>query len=166
MRRIRIIMLALTAFAAITAADNVCARRVKTRLKAKTAQEMAETEKHVIVIDVQTPDTLGCRLEDIVYTGYDKPLASDRESVHISNHAQLPLSAISVEIIYTDTRGRRLHKRTVSLDPQIEPGETLKVDFKTWDPQHSFYYLRSPRPRRQATPYTVTFRTLRLTFEP
>ncbi len=95
------------------------------------------------------PDSL------LVLTGYDKPLGSDRESVFVMNKSEYDIDKINITIDYQDKNGRQLTSRTIDVICNIPAGETRQAYFKTWDLQHSFYYVKSRKPRTQATPYTV-----------
>lgn len=89
--------------------------------------------------------------------GYDKPLTASKETLHVSNlSATDTITALCMEITYLDRLNRQLHKREITIHETVAPGETLLVQFPTWDSQRSFYYALSAKPRRQATPYTVT----------
>ncbi|MDE7387207.1 MAG: hypothetical protein K2N28_08745 [Muribaculaceae bacterium] len=96
--------------------------------------------------------------------GYDKPLTASRETLHAENLTDsLTITSVECEIIYLDSRGRQLHRRTVTLSDPIQPRQTEMLSFPTWDLQRSFYYRLSVRPRRQATPYDVKFNILSIT---
>ncbi|MDE6785936.1 MAG: hypothetical protein K2J46_02710, partial [Muribaculaceae bacterium] len=69
---------------------------------------------------------------------------------------------MEIEITYFDMQGRQLHKRTVPLSVNVPPHETIRTDIKSWDTQKSFYYHKSAKPKRQATPFNVKLRLLSL----
>lgn len=96
--------------------------------------------------------------------GYDKPLTASRETLHAENLTDsLVITSVECEITYLDSRGRQLHRRTVTLHDEIQPRQTEMLSFPTWDLQRSFYYRLSVKPRRQATPYDVKFNILSIT---
>lgn len=104
-------------------------------------------------------DTIPCGEGDIVLRGFHKPLRSRRESVFATNNTPNDVAALILDITYTDTKGRTLHrqKRTVALD--LPKGETRRLDFPSWDRQQVFYYSRSPEPpRADGTPFDVRCR--------
>ena len=100
----------------------------------------------------------------IRFYGFDKTVGSNTESFFISNALKYTLTALEIEITYTDMKGRQLHKRTIKIDCTIPPGETMRTDIKTWDIQKSFYFHQSARPRRQATPFDVHLTLLSVTY--
>ena len=99
----------------------------------------------------------------IRFYGFDKTITSSIESFFISNGLQDTLTGLEVEITYSDMKGRQLHKRSVHVDCDIPSGETKRIDIKSLDTQKSFYFHKSLRPKRQATPYDVTLRPLSVT---
>lgn len=94
--------------------------------------------------------------------GYDKPVNANRESMFVTNLTADTITAIAFDISYFDTSRRLLHRRQQSVDCDIPAGETRMVSFPSWDRQHSFYYIKSAKPRRQATPYDINCRVVRL----
>ncbi len=90
------------------------------------------------------------------FSGYDKYLRSSTESFFATNHTDSTVNRVCIEIIYKDMKGRTLDTRTVDIDKDFAPGETHRIDIKSWDTQKAFYYHRSPTPRTSnATPYKV-----------
>lgn len=99
----------------------------------------------------------------VILAGYDKPLNATKESIHVTNQSDtLTITAVTLRIVYLDRMGRQLHSREVTIEDIIKPGETQLLTFPSWDIQHAFYYINSPRPRRQATPYTIRLTPLQL----
>lgn len=97
----------------------------------------------------------GYSLDQIEFLGFDKTLSSKIESFFISNNTDCILESVTIEIEYLTLDSRQLHKRYEQIFYTIPPGETRKIDIKSWDKQKSFYYHLSAKPRRQATPFTV-----------
>ena len=65
-----------------------------------------------------------------------------------------------------DEDGSELHRRVCDIPCKSSPGETRRVDIRSWDRQNTFRYSRdaaSPR-RRVAIPYKVTLTLRQLTF--
>lgn len=89
-------------------------------------------------------------------SGYDKPLTSRKESLHLTNNGDDRVVAVGLTIVYTDFRGDELHKRSLSVKCDVPPHATRLVTFPSWDVQNSFYYEGSAKPRRQAYPYGIT----------
>ncbi len=101
------------------------------------------------------PDTIDLMPDNIEPTGFDKTLRANRESLFLTNNTALTLSAVELTIDYTDLSDRELHSRTLWVECDIPPGATRRVDFPTWDRQHTFYYYKGPQPR---TPRTTPFK--------
>ena len=99
----------------------------------------------------------------IRFYGFDKTVGSNTESFFISNGLKEALYGLEIRLTYTDMKGRQLHRRTVSIDTSIPAGETLRTDIKSWDTQKSFYYHKSIKPKRQATPFDVKIDLLSVT---
>lgn len=98
----------------------------------------------------------GYRLDQIQFSGFDKPGSSSSESFFITNNTDRTLSGISLYIEYLTPEGRQLHKRWVRLNCSVPPGETRKADIKSWDTQKAFHYSES-NPGRHSSPFTVRF---------
>ena len=97
--------------------------------------------------------------------GYDKTREADRESLFATNSGHSLLTSITVIINYLTLDGRQLHSRRLTLPCSIPPGQTRRLDFRSWDRQHSFYYSGSRAPQRTpATPYAVTIIPVALIF--
>ncbi|MDE5797235.1 MAG: hypothetical protein K2H75_08985 [Muribaculaceae bacterium] len=99
------------------------------------------------------PYTLGM----ITFSGYDKEPQANVESFFITNNTDRVLKSLTLVIYYRTLDGRPLHSRRVTVEPDTSPGTTVRVNIKTWDRQHTFYYHRGNRPRKKATPYEVAF---------
>ncbi|MDE7180207.1 MAG: hypothetical protein K2N88_03300 [Muribaculaceae bacterium] len=100
----------------------------------------------------------GYRLEQVRFSGYDKPRTSAVETFFITNNTDRMLTGISLYIDYRMPDGRQLHKRYYSLRCAVPPGETRMAEIPSWDRQKSFVYERSAdSPKRPGTPFTVTF---------
>ena len=99
----------------------------------------------------------------IRFYGYDKTVTSNIESFFISNGLDMDINGMDLIITYTDMKGRQLHKRTVHLDCKLPAGETQRQDIKSWDTQKSFYYHKSVKPKRQATPFDTRLELLSVT---
>lgn len=139
----------LVAISILVVALNCLAQR--TTRKNLKLQEITDT---TIVCD-----TLTNVLTDIVViSGYDKPLTSHYETFFTTNKGNTTITAINITFNYFDNKKRQLHSATKNINCTIPPGETRQLSVSSWDKQKSFYYYRSAKPRRQATPYSVTHR--------
>lgn len=144
----------------------VQARKVNTRLKVekkspeKAKEEAAEEEmvSGSFMVASQCPKcNNGYTLDQIVFTGYDKPLNAANEVFFITNNTDRTMSGVTLYVEYLTIDGRQLDKRFVKLSCSIPPGETRRAELKSWDTQRSFYYEKSVQPKRQATPFKVVF---------
>lgn len=132
---------------------SVSARRQQTTIRGARAAAPAAPSA---TVEASTADTLSSNLDKVAMAGYDKPLTATRETLHLTNLTSGDtITSVALEITYLDRQGRQLHKRRVTIYETVPPGETQLVSFPSWDKQHSFYYIKSAEPRRQATPYTV-----------
>lgn len=94
----------------------------------------------------------------VAFSGYDKTIDSYRETFFVTNRmgSDTVVTAIDLNITYTDTEGRMLHKASHRVKVDIPPGETRSTAVKTWDKNHVFRYYLSPAPsRRQSSVYKV-----------
>lgn len=136
------------------------ARKIRTKNSipkstAKPEGEAGHDRPSVISLESDSVD-FSCRIVPAIrFYGFDKTVTSGVESFFISNGLDKAIRGMEIEIIYYDMKGRQLHRRTVSIDCDIPPGETMRTDIKSWDTQKSFYFHQSVKPRRQATPFDV-----------
>lgn len=138
--------------------EDLSARKISTTLKSPSKKNLKKKKSAFDrweYVRADGADSLTWR-RNIVFAGFDKQLASSTESFHISNHTDSLIRQLEVSITYLDDKGRMLHKRTETLNVIIPPGETRKVDIKSFDKQHSFYYVLSNRPSRPAIPFEVS----------
>ena len=97
----------------------------------------------------------------VAVSGYEKPLRSLRETMHVTNLDSLrPLCSISVDIVYLDVDSAQVHHRRLDLDCDIPPGETKMIAFRSWDVQNRFYYVCGPKPRSAAYPFSIRLNIL------
>lgn len=139
--------------------DGACchARKVSTTLRnpdsaKKGSKNNKKARKDEEIVVPSSADSLEWA-RSIVFAGYDKPAVSGSESFFISNNTERTIRAIEVEITYLDTKGRMLHQRQEYIRMEIPAAETRKVDIKSFDTQHSFYYVKSNAPAKRATPF-------------
>ena len=158
------------AMAAFLAIPSVEARKIRTKhsipkeAKNKPAGEgMEHSDCRTVSLSSDSIAFCDSILPLIRFYGFDKTVTSSIESFFISNGLQDTLTGLEVEITYSDMKGRQLHKRSVHVDCDIPAGETKRIDIKSWDTQKSFYFHKSIKPKRQATPFDVTLRPLSVT---
>lgn len=111
-------------------------------------------------------ETIDEMASKVTVSGYDKTRDANKESIFVTNGSLLSLRTLVIEIEYQSMDGRQLHRRRVKINCNIPPGETRRLDFASWDKQHTFYYHLSPKPARSpATPYRATARIISVTPE-
>jgi hypothetical protein len=159
----RLLSLTIAALMLITPLS-LDARKVKTKIEVEPTDTL-QMERGTFIVSADACESCnnGYSLTQLLLTGYDKPLNSDTETFFVTNNTDCDLTTISIEIEYLTLDSRQLHKRFERIKCDIPAGETRKIDIRTWDRQHSFYYHLSTRPRRQATPYTISITPITIT---
>lgn len=99
----------------------------------------------------------GYRLDQVVFSGFDKKKNSSKESFFITNNTDRTLTSVTLYIEYKTLDGRQLHKKYSKLNCHIPAGETRKADLPSWDTQHSFYYYKSEGSPKGGNPFEVVF---------
>lgn len=142
-----IALLVATLFSAATLSAQ---RTTRSRLKAS-----AVTEKTSPKADFDTVATAADSLL-FSFSGYEKTLRSPKETFFVTNSSDSTVNRLSLLITYKDMKGRVLDTREVTVNVDLAPGATRRVDLRSWDRQNVFYYHLSPMPRSShATPYRV-----------
>lgn len=127
-----------------------------------TRKNLRSTEVPVAVLD--TVDGL---LSDSLMTvdpaavtikGFAKRASDSKESFFITNNTRHRMSAVRLLMRYTTMNGELLTQRSVTVPVSLKPGETKLVEVKSFDVQRLFYYYAGPQPRKQATPFKVSYR--------
>lgn len=112
----------------------------------------------VNIADSLNKGVLSDYLSNIVgFAGYDKEANSNIESFLVLNHSDQIITGFKVKIDYLDLKGRMLHSRTVESACMVPSGESRRVDIKSWDLQHTYYYYLGNEPKKVATPFKVEF---------
>ncbi len=144
---------------------NIDGKRTRLSLKASKT-ERTEARPWEEELNCET-DSLRFEMlcEDIVFTGYDKPLTSARETWIVQNNTDAAIRSMRVEITYLTPEGKLLHKREADVKSAVPAGETRMVEVKSFDSQKSFYYYKSQAPRRSATPYMVKIRIVSIVID-
>lgn len=120
--------------------------------------EPQEMSKGSFMVASQCEDcNAGYRLEQIIFSGYNKPRRSAIETFFITNNTDRHMSGVNLYIEYLTLDGRQLNKRFVKLVCDIPPGETRMAEVPGWDRQKAFYYVRSDGGKSGGTPYEVIF---------
>lgn len=108
----------------------------------------------------------GINVHNIIFTGYDKTQRSARESLYITNRTDRHITRITFEIAYYNSKGIEMHRRTVSVPVDLPAGTSRKVDFPSWDPQHSYYFHKSKPAKKPGNTYDVAIRLVSLRYHP
>lgn len=135
-------------------------RKVSLKLSADKEDRKETPEKMVkgsFMVSSQCPDcNNGYRLDQITFSGFDKPGDSSQESFFITNNTDRTMTGVTLYIEYLTPDGRQLHKQFLRLSCSIPPHETRKTDIRSWDTQRSFHYEKSA-PTRRSAPFAVRF---------
>ena len=135
------------------------ARKIKNTFRIEKNSERNSTAGKVKIEGRElNSDNLPEDLKKCSFSGYDKEATSSRESFIVSNPSEKILTGFKVKINYLDMQGRMLHSRIVEESCIVPPGESRRIDIKSWDTQHVFYYHLGNEPRRVATPFQVEFK--------
>lgn len=131
-------------------------RTTRRPLRVRQAAEAVTDSTMRLPLDtILSPGTL------VIVSGYEKPLRSLRETMHVTNLDSLrPLKSLSVDIVYLDVDSVQVHHRQLDLDCDIPPGETKMIAFRSWDVQNRFYYIGGPEPRSDAYPFSIRLNVL------
>lgn len=104
-------------------------------------------------------DTVAACDSAVVFSGYDKPLRSTRESMFLTNRTGRHLWRIAFTLAYYDMSGRLIHKISRNVSADVPSGESRQLTFPSWDRQQSFYFHLSRKPKTSgATPYRIAVR--------
>lgn len=153
----------LTLLLAACAVASTYAPAKKTSLKLKvdkkqTGGEEEEFQRGSFMVASGCRDcNNGYQLDQISFSGFEKPQSSMLESFFITNSTDRTLTGVTLYIEYLDAQGRQLHKRFLRLSCDVPPGETRRAELKSWDKQNTFYYRDSAPSRRQGASFTVRF---------
>lgn len=128
--------------------------------RGRADSEVVEINLFDTITDAAEPSVLMDAFKQCGFTGYDKELSSNLESFIIVNVTDKTITGFKVKIDYLDMKGRMFHSREVRETCDVPPGESRRVDIKSWDKQHTYYYYLGNEPRKVATPYKVTFTPL------
>ena len=142
---------------------SISARKEKTTIsRLKLRQECRDSlPKALTPVNSVPEDTLQSSAKHldalVTLAGYDKPVSASRETIHVTNLMKdSTISTVNFLIVYLDYQNRELHRRHVEINTDLPAGQTQLLSFPTWDIQHSFYYLKSVKPRRTAAPYDIS----------
>lgn len=121
-----------------------------TRKKLKRITEVTDTLSHI--------DNDSCAVCDsLLFSNYDKPLRSTKETFFIDNNSCRTLRAVTVTLTYLHLDGTMIHSREITLACDIPPGERRQLSRTSWDIQLAYYYAGTriiPRTKK-AIPFKV-----------
>lgn len=147
----------------IGASPHGIAKKLRTRLTPKkesftlnstSLSKRDSTES--IIIEPADSATMEEITTKIIFSGFDKPAGSLRETFCITNSSDLLIRSLTVSLIYSDPQGRMLHQRSETINVEIPPGETRTVNIKSYDPQRTLYYIKSRPPRNGGQPFIIS----------
>lgn len=143
-------------------------RKIRNTLKVeKESKSLKDKEVFIEGEKINISDTISSnglysrreigKLLDVSFAGYDKEANSSKESFIIINLSPYFISGFEIMIEYLDMQGRMLHSRLVKESCEVPPGESRRLDIKSWDTQHTYYYHLGNEPKRVATSFKVNF---------
>lgn len=120
-----------------------------------TRKNLKPIEREKVQSVKSDSDTIFDTGEKLIFSGYEKPLRSRKETVHLTNNSEFDISEISLILNYFDYRGEELHSRSVNIKCDSPAGSTRLLSFPSWDVQNRFYYAQGPAPRNEAYQFSV-----------
>ena len=139
--------------------NNLEARKIKNKFVIeKVSREPSKASSGIKGELMEVGDSI--QLNGCSFSGYEKEATASTESFLLSNPTSKTLTGFIVRIDYLDLQDRMMHSRRLEAPCYVPTGETRKIDVKSWDKQHTFYYYLGNEPRKVATPYKVVFTPL------
>ncbi|MDD2961918.1 MAG: hypothetical protein PHR45_07570 [Muribaculaceae bacterium] len=92
---------------------------------------------------------------------FDKKASDNKESFTITNTTQFNLSRIELLLRYSDHDGNMIHERKELIECELPSGMSRQIYIAAFDKQHNYYYYKSTKPRKKATPFRAAFKLLR-----
>ncbi len=156
MRKRRTGILATTVAIAAMLTSTAAARTRTTQSQLRATNEPIE---HISAIDNgNTPSDSTISQADVSLRGYNKRASDAKESFFITNNTSHRMSSVKLLLRYSTIDGTMLHERQATVDTDLRSGESKLVTISTFDVQRLFYYYAGPKPRKQATPFKVSYR--------
>ena len=140
--------------AAITIALAATARTRTTQSQLRDTRTPLER----LTTAAETDSAAGVSQTDVTLRGYSKRASDAKESFFITNHTTHRISAVRLLLRYATMQGDMLHERQVTVPVSLGSGQSQLVSIATFDVQRLFYYYAGPKPRKQATPFRVSYR--------
>lgn len=139
---------------ALTTAAVARTRTTQSQLRATNVpvERMSAIDSGVTPCDSTVSQT------DVSIRGYSKRASDAKESFFITNNTPHRMSSVRLLLRYSTVNGTMLHERLATIDADLRSGESKLVTISTFDVQRLFYYYAGPKPRKQATPFKVSYR--------
>lgn len=134
---------------------------LKLDIEKPSAAELTEQEMSAgsfIVTSKGSENDDDYKLNQIKFSGYDKPRKSSKETFFITNGTDRTMTGVVLYIDYRTSDGRQLDRQSVKLKCNIPAGQTRMAEIDSWDKQKAFYYEKSNDGKSGGTPYTVVFK--------
>lgn len=96
--------------------------------------------------------------------GFEKPLASKKESLIVQNRTRETVTRIILRLVYKTPQDEMLDYREIVLDEEILPGMTKKFTIDSFDENRQYYYYLTPptgKSIESSYPFKITFNLLR-----
>lgn len=136
---------------------NAEGRKISLKLKGDKKESATGMVRGSFMVSSQCPDcNNGYTLHQVVFSGFDKPASSSKETFFITNNTDRTMTGVTLYIEYLTPDGRQLHKQFLRLSCNIPAGETRMSEIKSFDTQRSFHYEKSA-PSRRSAPFIVRF---------
>lgn len=150
----------------LMAVGEINARKIRYKAPYPKERNAAETRAESNVEAAADSVYIVAMADSIILSGYDKTLGSAKESFFIVNRSSRPIESVDVELTYTDVATRQIiHRRRVTIEEAVPPGEGRRVDVPSFDTQRTFYYVHGKRPRKGGKPFSVSLRLAGLTLK-
>lgn len=156
MRHLRTRILAATVAVAVALTTSATARTRTTQPQLRATN--APVERMSAIDGGVTPGDSTVSQTDVSIRGYSKRASDAKESFFITNNTPHRMSSVRLLLRYSTVDGTMLHERQASIDTDLRSGESKLVTISTFDVQRLFYYYAGPKPRKQATPFKVSYR--------
>lgn len=141
--------------AAMMAASLAATARTRTT---QTQLRDTRTPLERMATTAKADSAAGVSQTDVALRGYSKRASDAKESFFITNNTSHRISAVRLLLRYTTLQGDMLHERAVTVPVSLGSGQSQLVSIATFDVQRLFYYYAGPKPRKQATPFRVSYR--------
>lgn len=141
--------------AAMMAASLAATARTRTT---QTQLHDTRTPLERMATTAKADSAAGVSQTDVALRGYSKRASDAKESFFITNNTSHRISAVRLLLRYTTLQGDMLHERAVTVPVSLGSGQSQLVSIATFDVQRLFYYYAGPKPRKQATPFRVSYR--------